>query len=238
MIYQTPRIVPAGGHRGLYGTLAVILALAIAATAGYLFSESKKLTSKHALIDQIDAQSRRIKELEQQLSAAGEQVALLERASQVDRQAVAKIKKQLTEFQEQRSKQEEELTFLRSLVASKDNREGIQVRRFSLAQGKGTREFKFRFTVSQTLNNGTEASGWVFVAVDGLRNGEPAWLPLRELTQQKTERLKMRFKNFQDIQGAIELPENFTPLKFIVEIKPSNKKIPEIKQRFEWKVNS
>jgi len=86
------------------------------------------------------------------------------------------------------------------------------------------------------MKNGNTASGWVFLAVDGLKEGEPVWLPLREVTKEKTERIKMRFKHFQDLEGVIRLPSNFEPLKVIVEVKPSKKNLPEVKQRFDWVV--
>lgn len=46
----------------------------------------------------------------------------------------------------------------------------------------------------------------------------------------------MRFNHFQDIEGVIKLPEDFKPLKVIVEVKPSNKNMSEVKQRFDWVV--
>jgi len=72
--------------------------------------------------------------------------------------------------------------------------------------------------------------------VDGVNGEEPAWLPLREITEGNTEKVKMRFKHFQEVEGVIQLPEGFTPLKVIIEIKPSNKKLPELKRRFDWVV--
>ena len=58
----------------------------------------------------------------------------------------------------------------------------------------------------------------------------------RELTEENTELLKMRFKHFQDLEGVVQLPEGFTPRKMIVEIKPNSKKLPPVKERFDWTV--
>ncbi|MCB1857559.1 MAG: hypothetical protein KDI63_04775 [Gammaproteobacteria bacterium] len=235
MNYQTPKIVIPSRRRTSYQLLALVITLIAFAAGGYLYSWNSVQSAEQELMSVVNAQENRIQELQRKLTDASGQMAVLERAGQIDREAMDNIKQQLATFQEERTRQEEELTFLRSLVASKDDREGIQVRRFALAKGDREGEFNYRFTVSQTVSNGEEASGWIFIGIDGLRKGEPAWLPLREITDEKTERLKMRFKHFQDMQGSIKVPGDFEPLKFIIEIKPNNKKISEVRQRFDWK---
>ena len=41
----------------------------------------------------------------------------------------------------------------------------------------------------------------------------------------------------QVVQGlSFRLPDNFKPRRVIVEIKPNNKKLPEVKEHFDWVV--
>ena len=132
---------------------------------------------------------------------------------------------------------EEELLFLRSMVSSKDERNEIRIQRFKLERTSSERRFRYSFTLTQNFSQGdAAATGSIFLAVDGTQEGEPRWLPLRDLTEENTELLKMRFKHFQDLEGVVQLPEGFTPLKMIVEIKPNSKKLPPVKQRFDWAV--
>jgi len=235
MKYSTPRIVQNQGYRPLRWSL-VLLAMCGLVLAGYYASQYQIDQRSQETQNVIKFQQERIDELEINRSESTEKLAVLERTSQIDREAVRKVKEELKNYQQERSKLDEELTFLRSMVSSKGDREGVQIHRFSLKQGAEEREFQYRFTLSQAMKNGNTASGWVFLAVDGLKEGEPVWLPLREVTKEKTERIKMRFKHFQDLEGVIRLPSNFEPLKVIVEVKPSKKNLPEVKQRFDWVV--
>ncbi|MCB1830102.1 MAG: hypothetical protein H6964_11280 [Chromatiaceae bacterium] len=206
------------------------------ALVGYYASRYQAGLGSQELQSVVRLQQERINELERIRLESAEKLAVLERSSQIDQEAVRKVRDELKNYQQERLQLDEELTFLRSMVSTKDDREGVQIHRFSLKKGDGEGVFQYRFTVTQSMNNGDTASGWAFLAVDGLKEGEPMWLPLREMTKEKTERIKVRFNQFQDIEGIIQLPENFKPLKVIVEVKPSNKNLPEVKQRFDWVV--
>jgi vacuolar-type H+-ATPase subunit I/STV1 len=239
MRYATPRIIQPG-ERNPFQWLLLLLAMLLGVAAGWYgghFVEQRQGSSRSQLVAQLAAEKGRAQALEQERAALQEQVAMLERSAQIDQEAVRKVREQLASFQEERSKLEEELTILRSMAAAKDSRDAVRVQRLKVTAGPEERSYHYRFTVTQSMQNGDMANGWVFFAVDGLQDGKPKWLPLREITKDNVERLKMRFKNFQDIEGDIRLPEGFKPLKIIVEVKPSNKKITPVKQRFDWKIS-
>jgi len=238
--YRTPRIVQQG-HRSPWVWLAVLLVVAVLAGAGWYGFNARWQTPApdlQALRAELAGQAGRIVELEQERDRLLEQVAILERAGQIDREAVRQVREQLAGFQEERSKMEEELTFLRSMVSTKEDRNGIQIQRLALAADGGDGRYRYKFTITRNMQSDGVATGWIFFAVDGIRDGEPVWLPLREITEDNTDKLKMRFRHFQDIEGQIRLPDGFKPLKVIIEVKSNNKKFSPVKQRFDWKLES
>ncbi len=95
--------------------------------------------------------------------------------------------------------------------------------------------FRYRFTVSQALKGAARVTGWIYIEVVGERGEEEVTLSLQELSG-GSEKLKMRFRHFQDIDGEIDLPEGFLPRSMVVNIKPTNKKLPPLKKRFDWLV--
>ena len=237
MNYPTPRIVQPGGTRPyLWGVLVLMLALLGLFLAAPYLNQRQSGPVIEELQGRLATQQQLIAELETERIALNERIAGLVRAGQIDREAMRQVRGELDARQEGRVKLDEELAFLRSMVSAKDEREGVQVQRFNLKRGGGDRVYRFSFTITQTLKNGDAATGWIFFAVDGVNGEEPVWLPMREITEEKTEKVKMRFKHFQEVEGVIQLPEGFTPLKVIIEIKPSNKKLPELKRRFDWVV--
>ena len=237
MNYPTPRIVQPGGSRPyLWGVLVLVLALLGLFLAAPYFDQRQTGLVIEEMEDRLATQQQLIDEFETERIALNERIAGLVRSSQIDREAIRQVRGELGARQEERAKLDEELVFLRSMVSAKDVREGVQIQRFSLKQGGGDRVYRYSFTITQTMKNGDAATGWIFFAVDGVNGEKPVWLPLREITEEKTEKVKMRFKHFQDVEGVIQLPEGFTPLKVIIEIKPSNKKLPDLKRRFDWVV--
>jgi len=237
MNYPTPRIVQPGGSRGyLWGLLVLVVALLGLFLAIPYLDQRQSGPVIEELQERITTQQQLIAELETERIALNERIAGLVRSSQIDQEAMRQVRGELSARHEERAKLDEELAFLRSMVSAKDVREGVQIQRFSLKQGGQDRVYRFSFTITQTMKNGDAATGWIFFAVDGVNGEEPAWLPLREITEGNTEKVKMRFKHFQEVEGVIQLPEGFTPLKVIIEIKPSNKKLPELKRRFDWVV--
>jgi len=218
--------------------LMAVASLLGAGGYGFYLQQQMPTVDMEGMRAELAGQADRIRELERERDRLLEQVAILERAGQIDREAVRQVREQLAGFQEERSKMEEELTFLRSMVSTKEGRQGIQIQRLALSADGGDGRYRYRFTITRNMQSDGVAAGWIFFAVDGLRDGEPVWLPLREITEDNTDKLKMRFKHFQDIEGQIRLPDDFKPLKVIIEVKPNNKKLSPVKQRFDWKLES
>ena len=238
MKYSTPKIVQPGSRR-IYFWLVLALLSTVALAVGWQSFDFGREHAGDELRDlrlTVSSQRQRLSELEKQRDTLQEQLAALERAAQVDREANRNVREQLSRFQEERAKMEEELTFLRSMVSSKEEREAIRIQRFTLESGGEKGLYRFSFTVRRAIANDTAAVGSIFFAVDGLQNGEPRLLPLRDITEEKSEKLRMRFNNFQDVAGLIRLPDDFKPRRVIVEIKPNNKKLPEVKEHFDWVV--
>ena len=199
-----------------------------------------------------DATAKRLKLLEQSLDARQAEMeamaaerdellsrnAALERASQIDREAVRKIRESLQEDQEERLSMEEELTFLRGMMADKESRTALNIVSVALNRTDEERVVKYSFTVRKTLNDGETATGSIFLAVDGEEEGKAHWYPLRELTDDNRESLRMKFNHFQDVEGTLKLPASFTPSHLVIEIKPTEKGLSPVKERFAWVVGN
>lgn len=244
MKYKTPRIVQPGG-RAIY--LWVLLAILLLSSlligwwlsgVGFDFASPQVAPDpdRPALLARIQWQEQSISDMETERTKLRAQVAALERAGQIDREATRRIQEELRVFQDERRKSEEELALLKSIVATGVKKEGLYIQGFKLEKAAGAGSYRYRFTVSQALKSAGTATGWIFIHLEGEENGEEKVISLQEITEQKSEKLKMRFRHFQDIDGLIQLPEEITPVSIVIEIKPTNKKLPPIKKRFDWLV--
>ena len=238
MKYTTPKIVQPGGQQVWLWVLLVILLILGVGWNAYQLGRENAGTSAPDFKAVITQQRKRIEDLTGERDALLEKTAALEQAGLIDREAMRQVKKQLADYQEERAKIEEELTFLRSMVVDKETRNGIQIREFKLERAGAKGVYRYRFAITRSDKGSDMATGSIFIAVDGLRDGQPKWLPLRDITDDNIEMVLMKFKQFQDVEGVIRLPDSFKPKKMIVEIKPNSNKLSPVKQRFDWTVTS
>lgn len=238
MKYTTPKIVQPGGQQVWLWVLLVILLILGVGWNAYQLGREDSGTSLSDFEAAIAKQRKLIEDLTRERDGLLEKTAALEQAGLIDREAMRQVKKQLADYQEERAKIEEELTFLRSMVVDKETRNGIQIREFRLERAGAKGVYRYRFAITRSDKGTDMATGSIFIAVDGVRGGQPKWLPLRDITEDKTEMVLMKFKQFQDVEGVIRLPDSFKPKKMIVEIKPNSDKLSPVKQRFDWTVTS
>lgn len=241
MDYRRPRISPPGAVciRPWLLLLLVIISGALLAVVGVSVYESNEGTLQKVKIleDSIAAYKAQTDALEAERDQLRSRNAVLERASQIDAEAVRKIRETLKQDQEERLSLEEELTFLKGILADKESRKALHIIGVELNPTDQERVVKYRFTIRKTLNDGEMSTGSIFLAVDGKQEGKARWYPLRDLTDEKRESLRMKFTHFQDIEGTLRLPPSFQPGHFVIEIKPADDKLAGTKERFDWTVN-
>ncbi len=240
MDYRTPRISQPGTLcvRPWLLLAIVILAGGLLAWAALVFRQSNDDTRAMVVELQgaIAGYQAELEELQAERDQLLSKNAALERASQVDREALRGIRESLKQDQEARLAMEEELAFLKGIMEDKESREALHIVGVELRRTDDPEVVDYRFTVRKTFNDGETATGSVFIAVDGKRDGQAHWYPLRELTADKTESVRVKFKHFQDIEGSLSLPPAFEPSHLVIEIKPSDEGLAPVKERFAWAV--
>jgi hypothetical protein len=171
--------------------------------------------------------------LEAERDSLRQLAASLERSAQIDRAATRLAQTELMKLQAQKQELAREAAFLRSLV--EENANGVlRIRNFKLQAGAQQHEFSFRFTVVQMRDDFGVSKGAIEISVAGLQGDEMRVLGLAELMDGGKDSLKMRFRHFQDIQGAVVLPDGFLPDSLTVNIKPDSDRLAPLREVFEW----
>lgn len=163
-----------------------------------------------------------------------EQIAILERAAQVDKQAYTQVEESLKQLQDEALELKEEVAFYRGIVSPAETASGLTVTRFQLENIGAEGAYRFKLVLSQLKNNSQVVKGEAGMLFEGLMNGEQTQLSLSELTHGKLDRLKLRFKYFQDMEGDVVLPEGFLPSRVLVEVVPVGKEATRLKKTFDW----
>jgi hypothetical protein len=124
------------------------------------------------------------------------------------------------------------------MVSSKLGKGILHLQRLRLQPGKGENSVQYAFTVSKVIKNPEYLAGFVYVSISGEKDGEKRTLSLKQVSGDKQDKIKMRFKHFQNIEGEFLLPSGFKPSGVTIEVKPEGEKFKPVKKRFRWVVSS
>lgn len=171
--------------------------------------------------------------------AAGlrEQVAILERSSQIDRQAAESVKSELGELEESLQAAREEVEFYRGIVSPGDVKPGLRIHRFALEEGSAENEFHYELVLTQLKRNDKLVSGAVVWQITGAMPDYRTEIGLDRVTEPAVKELKFRFRYFQELTGTIRLPEGFKAEQVVLTIRPTGKgkgKTEPVVQSFDW----
>ncbi|MDH5785069.1 MAG: hypothetical protein OEZ16_05590 [Chromatiales bacterium] len=190
-----------------------------------------------AASDSLSELERQLDEGEQQQRTLREENAILERSTQIERQAYKQLEGTVTGLQDEILELKEELAFYRGIVSPKDSSQGLKLQDFALSKGVQEHQYDFKVVLTQVLNSGRLARGDLQLEVEGLQGGEGKSYALNQLGGTKDkDGLPFSFKYFQILEGDFVLPEEFEPIKVNLTVKPKNRADKKLTQAFDWVV--
>lgn len=217
----------------LVGLLLVLLLL-----SGYLLFERGKQfagAELQRLTTLSDLDADRIAGLQVENHSLQQQIATLQRSSQVDRQASIQVRNELANLQDELLGLREELEFYRGIVSPGDAPAGLRIQEFQLESGAQESVYSYNLTLAQIQNNQRYVQGSIEIEFSGIENGKVKTRSLRELSE-KGE-IKFKFRYFQNFSGRLNLPAGFKPDKVFIRVKPSGRsKLKVLEQTFDWSV--
>lgn len=180
--------------------------------------------------------TQKLRDVISQLQAEKEelrtQVALVERSTQMDKQAYTEVDTNLKSLQSEILELREEVSFYRGIVAPKESSTGIRIERLKLDQANDERVYRYNLVITQVLKNDKIVEGVVDVVVTGLQDGRLVQLALDRLATSGRKRLDFQFRYFQRFEGDMLLPEGFSPRTVEISVKPRQRK--EVESSFDW----
>ena len=169
--------------------------------------------------------------------ALREKIAMLDTAAKVDSEGYRRVEASLVDLQSKILDQQEDIAFYRGIV-SPDDTAGLRIQNFSLSRAIGPRTFNMQLVLAQAFRSDRQVAGHVELSIEGVRQGQPVRLGLRELLADEapSSRLNFSFRYFQDLKADLVLPRGFAPQRVIVRITPKGKSAKTVEESFDWAV--
>jgi hypothetical protein len=188
--------------------------------------------------DGVAAQLERIEQikevatLEQRINQLREQKAILERASQIDKEAYKQLDGEMGGLRDEILELNKELAFYRGIVSPQGNSGALRLQRFEVSSSGAPSTFHYHLVLTQVLTSNGITSGTVNMVVEGIAAGVPKSLSLSEVGDGKVKELTFRFKYFQELAGDITLPAGFVPKRVVVSVAPRSGE--KLQKSYDW----
>lgn len=211
--------------------VAVTLAVLIAASHWYAYRFGLSQLDITRLQGEKEVLRGQIKALQQGNDRLMESVARAERQLQIDETAYAGLSASLEKSAKQITELHEELNFYRSIISPLDNREGIQIQGLSIKRTVTQHQYHYTLVLIQALKHDKLVRGNVSINVEGVQGGKKKLLKSSEIGTRSNQ---INFKYFQTLEGVLELPSDFMPVRIQVSVRTSRKNARVLERWYPW----
>lgn len=182
-------------------------------------------------MDQLDRINEENLALQVKLEAALQKTAVLARADQVNREALAQLQASLAEREEEVAGLRADVTFYERLVGGSARRQGLAVHSAMFEPGSAG-GLRYEITLTQNLKTSGLTEGEMSFAIEGVEGGEMRSLDWADLNPQREGRpRKFSFRYFQQLSGNVILPDGFEPQQVRVRLQ---RKGGDVEQTIPW----
>ncbi len=176
-------------------------------------------------------QSELLKDTEDQLKQAKQQLSTLRRSEQISRNANTELQSTLSDRDEEIEGLRADVAFYERLVGATAQRRGLNVHEIQFEPEVGG-TWHFTATVTQNLNRGAISQGNLKFSVEGISLGRLKTVPWENLVQRSDIGGKpYSFRYFQELEGSVLLPSGFTPQRVKVSLRGNNGQADQV---FPW----
>jgi hypothetical protein len=216
---------------------ALLLTVAIVSVLLFITWQLASAPSEPAaeeLKSNLDFLSGEVESLKERLDRAQAREAVLQRETDVLRQANRLLREQESERQADLNTLQSELDFYRRLAGTGGAQTGLDVYRAELLATGSERVFQFVLTLTQNIRRASIITGRVRIDVEGTLEDRPVTLYWSQLGGDEPEP-GFRFKYFQQLEGYLSLPEAFQPIQLVVTLEAKGLRSP-VQRNFDWSV--
>lgn len=216
-------------------SVAAVVLLVILLLLAYWFGREGPGSPVAALQSERAGMAAEMEDLRERNAALQDRIAVLERTSQIDREASLQIVETLKSLQDSTLDLREELSFYQDIVGSTARGTGLTVQSMRLRQETEEQSrYRFKLVLTSNARGDTVYEGVVEISVSGQHDGVARRLHLAELSGDPEAKPAFRFSHFQRLEGVLVLPAGFTPQRLSLEISVQSNPKSQLEKSFEW----
>ena len=235
--YRVVHNDPARRRRQWVVTAVIMLGVGL---SGYYLGGSWAWHEIKVMREELTQNQTLIQEQSQQVIQLKQQIAIAERAGQINRDAAEMVRKDVRRLKDDNARLNQDLAFYRSIIAPEEEEGAVSIQKFELLPTDQPRHFQWKLVVMQSAKQHQFLKGELQATVVGKQDGQSVSFALHELSPQLDDKnIRLGFRYFQSIpgdgsRGEIALPEGFTPEYLQVTGRITSPKKRDIDRKFNW----
>lgn len=211
----------------LVGLLSVVLGVGL-----YLLGDRNAGYAHAAVEARAESLQQELSRLLTEHETLRAQLAVLERGAQVDQQANTVVLDDLRSLQAANLELREAVAFYQGIVAPGERKSGLELQTLEVTGNRQTGAYHYRLVLTHIAKTPSRVRGTLNLMLSGALKGKPVSYSLAELSSDKDDSLKFRFRYFQEIEGDWVLPKGFSPQTVRVILAPYKK--DKIEHSLSW----
>lgn len=174
------------------------------------------------------------RKLEKENEGLKEQVLMMKRAAEVDKKTAELLQQNVQNMQDEIYRQKGELEFYRGVMDATRDSKGLNIQGIHIESLPQARSYRLKVILTHVAKGIRMAEGKMTVIIEGLKNGKPSQLNLKNITMDDGLDFSFKFRNFKRFESDLELPPDFVPRRVLIQLQPRGEKKSKIKKVFDW----
>ena len=190
-------------------SMVVIVGLIV---VSFMYGRTDGFQRDRMVSGQVELLQQRLSEQDAMINELRQRSAVLERGSEVDREAAERVRQTNRELRDEVAALQQEVTLYRSIMAPDENGVGLSIDDFGI-QAQGDNRYRYILIMTHAGSDGSWLEGSVGVNIIGENEqGEREVFPLMDVSDDVDRvDIRLRYRYFQEISGELAFPEGFSP---------------------------
>lgn len=232
-------VVPYRPLRTVLLRCAAILGLLLIGAGSYLYGFSTGASENGDARGERDELRGIVQAMQQENEMLHARLLSLEQAGSVDQQALDNVQQTIVSLREKISQLEEDVLFYKQIMSPENAETGLVIGQLDLIATNVPGTIRYKMELKQQGNNENLITGHANINVLGMRNYEEVSIPLNELSVSQPERdIRLQFRYFQNIEGELQLPGDFEPVKVQIIATAEGTNAKTVQKSFGWLVEN
>lgn len=211
-----------------------VLAVAALSVLTFRYGLDQGIATRFEVVQEREELRKQLVKSENQVAAMRQDIATLKLGEEVDTKATEEVRATVESLQNDIALLNEEIRFYKGVMIPNAENKGLRIERMNLTPLADTGRFSYSLLLTQVVDKHDYVQGGVEINLVGKQGEESTQLSLSSLSTENKSAERFRFRYFQNIDGELEIPNNFEPEAVMVIAQSSGSRAQRLEKRFDW----